>query len=70
MLLVANFTRQIGAKKAKKKTETLACGYSSESTLLELSNEYQKDRVKMFFKILCVLVPWGESSLSIGRVNM
>ena len=38
--------------------ETLAHGYSSESTPRELSNEYQHDRVKMFFKNLCVLVLW------------
>ena len=34
-------------------TETLAHGYSSES-----SNEYQHDRVKMFFKSNCILVLW------------
>ena len=39
-------------------TETLAYGYSSDSTQWELSNEYQHDKVKMFFKNLCVLVPW------------
>ena len=39
-------------------TETLANGYSSEITLRELSNEYQHDRVKMFFKNLCLLVLW------------
>ena len=37
-------------------TETLANGYSSESTQRELSNEYQHDRVKMFFKNLCVFL--------------
>ena len=31
-------------------TETLANGYSSESTRCELSNEYQDDRVKMIFE--------------------
>ena len=41
MLLVAIITIQIDAKKA----ETLACGYSSERTQWELSNEYQHDRV-------------------------
>ena len=39
-------------------TETLANGYSSESTHRELSNEYQHDRVEMIFKNLCVLVLW------------
>ena len=33
-------------------------GYSSESTHRELSNEYQYDRVNMFFKNLCVIVLW------------
>ena len=32
-------------KTFKKMTETLAHGYSSESTQRELSNEYQHDRV-------------------------
>ena len=39
-------------------TETLAYGYSYESTQRELSNEYQHDRVLMIFKNLCVLVLW------------
>ena len=39
-------------------TETLANGYSSESTRQELSNEYQFDRVL------------EESSLSIGRLKL
>ena len=37
-------------------TETLANGYSSESTPRELSNEYQHDRVSMIFKDFCILV--------------
>ena len=37
-------------------TETLAYGYSSESTHQELSREYQHDRVLMVFKDLCILV--------------
>ena len=43
-------------------TETLAYGYSSESTQRELSNEYQHDRVWMFFEKLCVLVLWVKVS--------
>ena len=43
-----------------KMIETLANGYSSESTQQELSNEYQHDRVWMFFKILCVCVLWAK----------
>ena len=39
-----------------KKPETLALGYSSESTQQELSNEYQHEMVYMGFKNLCVLV--------------
>ena len=39
-------------------TETLANGYSSETTERELSNEYQHDRVQKFFKNLCFLVIW------------
>ena len=31
-------------------TENMANGYSSESTQQELSDEYQHDRVSMFFK--------------------
>ena len=45
-------------QKTWKMTETLANGYSSESTQRELSNEYQDDRVQMIFKNLCVLVLW------------
>ena len=44
------------AKKTEKITETLANGYLSESTQRGLTNEYQHDRVKMVFKILCILV--------------
>ena len=39
-------------------TETLANGYSSESTHRELSNEYQHDIVWMIYKNLCILVLW------------
>ena len=38
--------------------ETLANGYSSESTQRGLSNEYQHDRVSMVFRNLCVFVFW------------
>ena len=46
-------------QKTWKNTKTLAYRYSSESTLQELSNEYQHDRVLMVFT----------KSRSIGRVN-
>ena len=39
-------------------TETLADGYSCESTRRELSNEHQHDRVQMIFQNLFVLVLW------------
>ena len=38
--------------------ETLANGYSYESTHRELSNEYQDDRVQIVFKNICILVLW------------
>ena len=50
-------------------TETLANGYSSESTQRELFNEYQHDRVLMVFRNFYFLVIWNESSLSIVRVR-
>ena len=37
-------------------TETLANGYSSESTQRELSNEYQHDRVWMVLRNIGVIV--------------
>ena len=51
-------------------TETLAHGYSSESTQQELSNEYQHDRVTMVFKNLSILVLWTKASLTAERVNI
>ena len=50
-------------------TETLAYGYSYESTQWELSNEYQYDRVKMVFSKIFAFLCLDESSLIIGRVN-
>ena len=49
MLLVANLVNTKWCNKPEKKTETLANGYSSESTQRELSNENQPDRFKMIF---------------------
>ena len=43
-------------------TETLAYGYSSESTQLELSND--NDRVKMDFKNLCILELWMKVAIA------
>ena len=45
-------------QKSWKMTETLANGYSFESTHQELSNEYQHDRVLMILKILCIPMLW------------
>ena len=46
-------------------TETLANGYSSESTQHELSNEYQHDNVKMVFKNVCIFVLWTKVALAL-----
>ena len=54
MLLVANLANT----KRCKITETLANGYSSESTRRELSNEYHDDRVSMVSQESCILVLW------------
>ena len=57
MLLVANLPIQ-NETKTWKMIEILARGYSSESSLRDLSNEYQHDRVWTVFKNLSVLVLW------------
>ena len=49
--------------------ETLANGYSSESTQGELSNEYQHDRVYMFFKSLCIRVLWMKITSALEGLN-
>ena len=56
-------------QKTLKMTETLANGYSSESTQLELSNEYQHDRVYMVFKHLCILVLWMKVASALEGVK-
>ena len=57
-------------QKSEKMIETLANGYSSESTQRELSNEYQHDSVsKDDFQKTLHLCALDESGLSIGRVN-
>ena len=46
VLLVANLVNTMQyEKKSEKMTETLANGYSSDSTQRDLSNEYQHGRV-------------------------
>ena len=42
------------AKNLKKDLDYIAHGYSSESTAPKLSNEYQHDRVQMFFNNLAI----------------
>ena len=66
MLLVANLT---STKKHLKMTETLAHGYSSESTQRELSNECQHDRVNMVFNTLCALVLWRKVASALQGVR-
>ena len=46
-------------------TETLANGYSSESTQWELSNEYQHDRLWIFFENRCIFVIWMNEALAL-----
>ena len=66
MLLMANYKMM---QKSWKMIETLAHGYSSESTQQELSNEYQNDRVLMVNRKLCVLVLWTKvASASVGLI--
>ena len=50
-------------------TETLANGYSYESTQRELSNEYQHDRVSMVFENICVLVLWMKVASALEGLN-
>ena len=50
-------------------TETLANGYSSESTQRELSNEYQHDRVSMVFRHLGVLELWMIVALALEGLS-
>ena len=52
-----------------KMAETLAHGYSSESTQRELSNKYQHDRVSMVFKNLCILVLWMKVASALGGLT-
>ena len=51
-------------------TETLAHGYSPESTQPELSNEYQHDSTKMIFKNLCYLVLWMKVATALEGLTL
>ena len=55
MLLLANLTNTKDSKSLKM-TETLANGYSSDSSRQGLSYEYPDDLVRMIFIIFCILV--------------
>ena len=56
-------------QKNLKMTETLANGYLHASAQRELSNEYQHDRVWVFFQKSLNLCALDDRSLSIERVN-
>ena len=49
--------------------ETLAHGYSSESSQRKQSDEYQHDRVEIVFKYLCILELWYKVSSALERVK-
>ena len=70
MLLVTNLADTKCCKKIKM-TETLANGYSYESTQQELSSEYPHDLVRMIFIIFCIVVNWTKiNSASEGLTLM
>ena len=50
--------------------ETMANGYSSESTQQELSNEYQHDRVEMVLKNPCILVLRTKVALALDGLSI
>ena len=57
MMLVANLDKiKLFEIVDGKKTGTLAYWYSSDRAQLELSNEYQHDRVWTFIKYFCNIV--------------
>ena len=59
LMLVAKIFQYKIMQKTLEMTETLAYGYSSESTQQEIYNEYRHDRVnEMVFKNRCILVDW------------
>ena len=69
MLLLAYAAITKWCQKPLKNDCTLAHGYSSDSTQWGLSNEYQHDRISMFFQKYLRSCALDESSLSIGRVK-
>ena len=51
-------------------TETMANGYSSESTQQDLSNGYQHDRVSIVFKDFCIFLPWTKVASSLEGLTL
>ena len=70
LLLLANLTNTKWCKKLVKLTETIANGYSSESTQQELSNEYQHNKVSMVLKNLCIFVLWTKVALALEGITI
>ena len=69
MLLVTNLADTKCCKK-KEMTETLANGYSYESTQQELSSEYPHDLVRMISITFCIVVNWTKiTSVSEGLTH-
>ena len=56
-------------KNPGKISKIMANGYSSKSAQRDLSNEYQYDRVKMGYNILCVLVLWTKVALALEGLS-
>ena len=69
MLLAANLTNNKDIQKTLKMTETLANGYSSDSSQRRLSYEYPDDLVRMIFIIFCILVHLMKVASALERVN-
>ena len=53
----------------RKMTETLAHGYSPESTQRELSKNTNMKGFRCFFKYLCILVFWKKVASALGGLN-
>ena len=70
IMLMANLAITKICKNAWKMTETLANGYSSESTRGELSNKYQHGRDSMVLKNICLLALWMKVVLEGSRVYL
>ena len=54
----------------KKNPDTLAYGYSCESTQWELSNEYQHDRVWLVFRNIGVIVLWTKVASALEGLSV